>query len=353
MLFAQLLLFQSQFSFQSRELAVPELRHSIEVIGALGLINLQFDLFDSFAHLAEPSDGGFLRFPLGFQDLQVALLFVQLCFEGAQPSSARLVFFFLQRFPLNFQLEHLARDFVQLCGQAVDLGSKACGGLIDQVDGLIRKEAICNVAMRQLRRGDQRAVFDPDSMVDFITFLETPQNGNGVFHGGLIDQNSLKAALQGRIFFDMFPVLVERGCPDQVQFSPGQHRLQQISRVHRAFGGAGSHDRMQFIDEEKNLALRGLNLLQDGLESFLELAAKFGSGDERAHVQCEEFLVLETVGDIAFDDADGQSFHDRGFADSRFADEHGIILRSAGEDLHHASDFVVSTDHGIEFALSG
>ena len=40
-------------------------------------------------------------------------------------------------------------------------------------------------------------------------------------------------------------------------------------------------------------------------------------------------------------------------SDSRFADEHGVILGSAGQDLNHTPDFVVATDDRVELALSG
>ena len=104
--------------------------------------------------------------------------------------------------------------------------------------------------MRQLCRGDERAVLDPHAMVDFIALFEAAQNRNGVLHGRLVDQDRLKTAFQGGIFFDMFPVFIERRGADEVQLAPRQQRLQQISRVHRAFGCSGPDDRMQFVDEQ-------------------------------------------------------------------------------------------------------
>ncbi len=81
-------------------------------------------------------------------------------------------------------------------------------------------------------------------MVHFVAFFKPAQDGNGIFDGGLIDEDGLKAALQGGVFLDVFAILVERGCADQVQFPPGQQRFQQIGCVHGAFGGARAHDRM-------------------------------------------------------------------------------------------------------------
>ena len=111
-------------------------------------------------------------------------------------------------------------------------------------------------------------------MVHFIPFFEPAQDRNGVFHGRLIDEDRLKAPFKRGIFFDMFPVFVERRRADEVQFASRQHRLQQIGRVHRAFGRTGPDDRMQFIDEQKNLTLGRLNFFQDGFQPLLEFAAK-------------------------------------------------------------------------------
>ena len=86
---------------------------------------------------------------------------------------------------------------------------------------------------------------------------------------------------------------------------------------------------MQFVDEEENLALRRLDLFQDGFEPFLKFTAKFGAGDKGAHIQGKEFFVFEAFGDIAFHDSNRQSFNNRGFPDTWFPDEHRVILRPA------------------------
>ena len=53
------------------------------------------------------------------------------------------------------------------------------------------------------------------------------------------------------------------------------------------------------------------------------------------------------------DDAQGQPLDDRRLADARLADEHGVVLRAAREDLDHAADFVVAADDRIELAGEG
>jgi hypothetical protein len=49
----------------------------------------------------------------------------------------------------------------------------------------------------------------------------------------------------------------------------------------------------------------------------------------------------------------GESLDHGGFADTGLADEHGVVLRAAGEHLTDATDLVVAADHRVELALAG
>ena len=64
-------------------------------------------------------------------------------------------------------------------------------------------------------------------------------------------------------------------------------------------------------------------------------------------------LVLEAFGHVGLDDPQGQPFGDGRLAHARLADQHGVVLRPPGKDLHHAADFLVAADHRIELALPG
>src|SRR5262249_4971444 len=106
-------------------------------------------------------------------------------------------------------------------------------------------------------------------------------------------------------------------------------------------------------DEEDDLAARGLHLFEHGLEALLELAAELGPGDERAHVERDDALRLEALGDVALDDPLRESLDDRGLPHARLPDQHRIVLRAPREALHDPPDLVVAADHGIELALAG
>src|SRR5436305_2109677 len=83
--------------------------------------------------------------------------------------------------------------------------------------------------------------------------------------------------------------------------------------------GARADDRVQLVDEEDDRALRGLDLVQDRLQTLLELAAVLRPRDERADVERPDALALQALGHVAGDDAAGEALRDRGLADAGLA----------------------------------
>ena len=162
----------------------------------------------------------------------------------------------------------------------------------------------------------------------------------------------LEPPLERRVLLDVLPVLVERRRADRVQLAAREHRLQHVRRVHRAFGRAGADDGVQLVDEEDDLALRVGDLLEHRLQPLLELAAVLRAGDERAHVERDDPLVLQALGHVAADDAAGQAFDDGGLADAGLADEDRVVLGAAREHLDDAADLLVAADDRIELALA-
>ena len=53
------------------------------------------------------------------------------------------------------------------------------------------------------------------------------------------------------------------------------------------------------------------------------------------------------------DDALREPLDDRGLADAGLADQHRVVLRAAREDLDHAADLLVASDHRVELSLLG
>ena len=85
---------------------------------------------------------------------------------------------------------------------------------------------------------------------------------------------------------------------------------------------------MQLVDEGDDLAVGFLDLVENGLQALLELAAVLRAREHCAQVQGDQLLTLQGLGDVAGDDAAGQSLDDRGLTHARFTDEHGVVFRA-------------------------
>jgi len=145
-------------------------------------------------------------------------------------------------------------------------------GFVDEIDGLVGEEAIGDVAVGEHGGADERGVLDANAMM-------AARNARGGRAGWRSSprrsadrQDRLEAALEGGVLLDVLAILVERRRTDAVQLAAGEHRLQEIARIHGALGGARADDGVELVDEEDDLALGRLNLLQHGFQALLELA---------------------------------------------------------------------------------
>ena len=182
-----------------------------------------------------------------------------------------------QGLALDLELDAPALELVELDGHRIDLHPEARRRLVDEVDRLVGQEALGDVAVRQGRRGDQRGIGDADAVVDLVALAQPAQDRDRLLDRRLVDEDRLEAPLEGGVLLDVLAVLVERRRADRVELAAGEHRLEQVGGVHRALGRAGADDRVQLVDEQDDPAVGVLDLLEDGLEALLELAAELGA----------------------------------------------------------------------------
>jgi hypothetical protein len=104
---------------------------------------------------------------------------------------------------------------------------------------------------------------------------------------------------------------------------------------------------VQLVEEGDDLAVARLDLLENTLEAFLELAAVLRAGDHRGEVERDQPLVAQAFRHVAGNDALGEAFDDRGLSDAGLADEDRVVLGTAGKDLNHAPDLGVAPDDRI------
>src|SRR5207302_158926 len=113
------------------------------------------------------------------------------------------------------------------------------------------------------------------------------------------------------------------------------------------FRGAGTDERVELVDEEDHV-VRVAELLYDLLEPLLELTAVLRARHQRADVEGEDALALQRLRHVALHDAVREPFGDRRLANAGLADERGVVLRAAAQDLDDALDLLLASDHGVE-----
>ncbi len=240
----------------------------------------------------------------------------------------------------------------ELFGLGIDLHLQPRRRLVDQVDRFVRQETVGDVAVRQRRGGDDRAVGDAHAVMGLVLLLQAAQDRNRILDRRFGDVDRLETPGEGRVLLDMLLVFVERRRADAMQFAAGERGLEEVGGVHRPFRLAGADEGVHLVDEQDDAAVGRRHLLEHGLEPLLEFAAVLRAGDQRAHVEHEQLLVLQAFRHVAVDDAQRQTFDDRGLADSRLADQHRIVLGAAGQHLDRAANLLVAPDHRIELAVA-
>ncbi len=131
-----------------------------------------------------------------------------------------------------------------------------------------------------------------------------------------------------------------------------QNRLQQVRRVHDAAGcGTGADDRVNFVDEQNRVRLL-LQIRQQHLEAFFEVAAILRAREQRAEIERVHGTVGNDVGNLFVDDALRETFGDRGFANAGLTDQQRIVLAATAQHLDHAFQFGFASNQRIDAALA-
>ena len=261
-----------------------------EFAGALVALLFGLQLVDFFFQFADAADGVFFRLPVSFQGIGLLAQRAEFLFDLAEPLARVRVGFLAQSLALDFKLHDAALDLVDFRGKGVDLHAQTGGGFIDQVDRFVGQKAIRDIALRKHRSGNDGSVLDAHAVVHFVAFFQAAQNRDRIFHRRLADKHRLEAAFERGILFDVLAIFIERGGADGAQFAASQRRLQHVGRVHRAFGRARTHERVQLVDKQNHLAVGFGDFLQNGFETVFEFAAVFRAGHQCGEIESDNAL---------------------------------------------------------------
>ena len=189
-------------------------------------------------------------------------------------------------------------------------------------------------------------------MVRFVAVTQALEDFDCVLRARLIDLDRLEAALERCVLFDVLAVFIQRGCADDLHFAAGQGGLQNVRSVCRSLSSARAHQHMHLIDEQDGVLVSG-QLFDDLLDAFLEFAAVLGARDHAGQVKRHDALVLQRLRYITRDDLLRQSFDYGGLADAGVADQRGVVLGAARQNLNDPLDFLAAADDRVELALAG
>ncbi len=195
-----------QLAFQLRDHAVGQLAGPAPIAAALRLLQFGAGLFELFLQLLRVGELALLGLPLGGQLGRFLLQILQFFHELLQAVLRGRVVLFLQGLALDLQLDDAAVELVDLLR-------------LHQVDRLVRQEAVGDVAVRQGRRRDQRAVGDPDPVVHLVFFLDAAQDRDRVLDRRLGDEDRLKPPGQRRVLLDLLAVFVQGRGADAMQLT--------------------------------------------------------------------------------------------------------------------------------------
>ena len=226
------------------------------------------------------------------------------------------------------------------------LHAHARGRLVHEVDGLVRQPAVADIAHGERDGLAQRIVRDVQAVVRLEPFAQTAQDQQALLRRGLCNAHGLKAPLERRVLFDILAVLLERRRADDLQLVAPERGLENVRRVDRALGRARADDRVQLVDEENHIP-RSLHLVQDALDALFKVAAVLCASEHGRQVHTHNTLVAQVLGHVAVRNALRQPLGHRRLADAGLADEHGVILAAAREDLDGALDLPVAADDRV------
>ena len=150
-----------------------------------------------------------------------------------------------------------------------------------------------------------------------VPLFQSAEDGDGTQLIRFVHHHRLESPFQCLVFLEILLVFVERGGTDGPQFATRQSRLQNVGGIHGTFATACTHQGVNLVDEENDVALGVSHFLDDAFQTFFKLALVLGSGHQCTHIQRVDLLVLQVLGHITSNDTPGQALHNSGFTCAR------------------------------------
>ena len=128
----------------------------------------------------------------------------------------------------------------------------------------------------------------------------------------------------------------------------GEGGFEQVGGIHGAAGGAAcADDGVDFVDKQDGMLDFG-QLFEHGFDAGFKVAAIFGAGQERAHIQCKHGGTGQRFGHIAVLQTISQALGQRGFAHTGLAHQKRIVFAAAAQGLHEALQLHGAADQRVD-----
>ena len=207
--------------------------------------------------------------------------------------------------------------------------------------------------MAKGRCSHQGRIGNAHTVVQFVLFLNAAQDRYRILHRGFIHHHRLEPPCKGCILFNILAVFIQRGRAHTVQIAPRQSGFDQVSGIHSPIRFASADQSVHFVDEQDDVAFSAGHFVEHGFQTLFKLTPIFRSSDKRAHIQRHQLFIAQRFRHIAVHDAQRQAFGDGGLAHTGFADQHGVVLGAARQNLHGAANFFVTPNDRVNLTFSG
>ena len=164
-----------------------------------------------------------------------------------------------------------------------------------------------------------------------------------------MNHNGLKATFKGGILFDIFTVLCDCRCTNDLQFASRESRFHDVGGIDSSFSGTGSHNGVNFIDKQDVIGILR-NLVQNVLKAFLKFTSVFGPRQHTRHIERDHPLGAQMGRHVPLGDHVGEPLDYCSLAYAWFANQTRVILGATGQDLNEPLHLAFTSDHRIQSA---
>ena len=178
--------------------------------GSARVIHLHFERVQPHLLLANRVDDLLFAQPLGARDIALARKLGLIPAQFFEARAAGSVALALEGLFLDGKLDQPAFHLINRRRQTVDLHLDLAGGFVDEVNRLIRQEAVGDVAVAQGGGRDQSRVLNANAVMQFVALLDAAQNRDGGLDTGFRHDDRLKAPFERGVLFDVLSIFVER-----------------------------------------------------------------------------------------------------------------------------------------------